>query len=511
MNLVPSTQSSESPQSQQGRRSKVRRWLSHAAIVVIGSLVITDCSVNPATGRRELSLVSEAQEIAMGREADPSIVAQFGLYPDEELQAYVQELGERLAAESERPNLPWTFRVLDDPLVNAFALPGGFIYVTRGIMAHLGSEAELVGVLGHEIGHVTARHGASQMSKGMLAQIGFGVGAVMVPRATQAIGGLAQGLTQLLFLKYGRDDERQADGLGVRYAMRTNYDPRELVGVFETLGRVSAAAGAGGTPGWAATHPAPENRKYLIDQQISSLGVPVDGLTIRESEYMGLLDGVTFGDDVRQGFFINERFYQPEMAFVMDFPKGWQTLNTRQRVAAMSPDGNALVDLTLAQGDTPQDAGNAFYELQGIAAKDNWRQLTRDFRGVARTFGVNNEQGAEVIEGRSHFVQDGNLVFQLLGYGQARPEKAIDWRAVDRSLLSMRRLSDRKLLSVQPMRVSLVTLDRPLAVSDLDRLGADVSNERLMLINRLDPDTVIPAGRTLKIVKGFNPANGLPR
>ena len=161
----------------------------------------------------------------MGKEADAQIPQQLGLYDDRELQDYVNDLGQRLAADSERPHLPWTFRVVDDDVVNAFALPGGFIYVTRGILSHMSDEAELAGVLGHEIGHVTARHSVNQMSKGMLAQIGLGVGSVLSPEVAN-LAGLAQTGLSLLFLKYGRDDERQADELAFRYGARADYDPR---------------------------------------------------------------------------------------------------------------------------------------------------------------------------------------------------------------------------------------------------------------------------------------------
>ena len=170
-----------------------------------------------------------------------------------------------------------------------------------------------------------------------------------------------------------------------------------------------------------------------------------------------------------------------------------------------------MVDLTLANGDSPQSAGDNFYQQQGIAAKSRWQRVSRNFRGVSRNFGVSDQQGSEVIEGASYFVQDGERIYQLLGYGQAQPQKAINWRAVDASLKSMRRLSDRKILSVQPMRVEMVRLDRALSVDDLSRLGADVPDQQLMLINRFDPGQTIPAGTTVKVPKGFNPARGLPR
>jgi predicted Zn-dependent protease len=167
---------------------------SRLTAVAAAVAAVIACATNPATGKKQLMLVSEAQEIAMGKEADQEAVAAYGLYPDPKVQAYVNELGQRLAAKSERPNLPWSFKVVDDPAVNAFALPGGYIYVTRGIMAHLRSEAELAGVVGHEIGHVTGRHSASQMSKQTLAMGGLVLGMAVKPELQQFAGLAQQGL-----------------------------------------------------------------------------------------------------------------------------------------------------------------------------------------------------------------------------------------------------------------------------------------------------------------------------
>ena len=177
---------------------------------------MTACATNPVTGKRELSFMSEAQEISVGRELDAQVRQEMGLYENDELQRYVQELGMRLARSSQRPNLPWSFAVLDSPAVNAFALPGGFIYITRGILPYLDNEAQLVGVLGHEIGHVTARHSAQQYTRGMGASLGVLVGSIFVPQI-RPFGDLAQGSIGVLFLKFGRDDELQADALGAEY------------------------------------------------------------------------------------------------------------------------------------------------------------------------------------------------------------------------------------------------------------------------------------------------------
>jgi predicted Zn-dependent protease len=225
--------------------------------------------MNPATGQNQLMLVSEAQEIQMGREYDPQVVASIGLYPDSAWQQYIQQLGSKIAATGERPDLPWTFRVVDDPAVNAFAVPGGFIYVTRGLLAHMGSEAELATVLGHEIGHVTARHTVSQMSNQQLAGLGLALASI-VSSDLERHAGIANAALGVLFLKYSRDDETEADDLGLRYMRRTNYDPRAMPEVFTLIERVGETQGEGGRlPEWLATHPSPANRRANISEQIA--------------------------------------------------------------------------------------------------------------------------------------------------------------------------------------------------------------------------------------------------
>ncbi len=163
--------------------------------------------------------MSEAQELQIGQESDVQVRQEMGVYDDPELQHYVESVGMRMTQSSQRPNLPWHFTIVDSPAVNAFALPGGYIYVTRGILAYLNDEAQMAGVLGHEIGHVTARHAAQQYSKATAAQFGLGLGAIFSPYARAASGAAQSGLG-LLFLKYSRDDELQADRLGAEYAAK---------------------------------------------------------------------------------------------------------------------------------------------------------------------------------------------------------------------------------------------------------------------------------------------------
>ena len=233
-----------------------RTVLAFPALLLAAGLVagpVASCARNPVTGKNELALVSEGQEIQMGQQAAQEVAQTIGFVEDPELQSYVANIGKRMAAKSERPNLPWEFHVVNDASVNAFALPGGHIYVTRGLLGSMNSEAELATVLGHEIGHVTARHSVQQISKAQLATLGLGIGSIVSSDIAQFAGLAGQGL-QVLFLKYGRDAENQADDLGFRYALGQNYDVREMANVFETLNRASQAGGQGGRlPEWLST------------------------------------------------------------------------------------------------------------------------------------------------------------------------------------------------------------------------------------------------------------------
>ncbi|MBW2451641.1 MAG: M48 family metalloprotease, partial [Deltaproteobacteria bacterium] len=172
------------------------------------------CAVNPVTGKHQLMLLTEQGEVDLGAQTDQSIVQQYGLYADGGLQSYLPSVGMPIARISHRPDLAWKFKVMDSPVVNAFAAPGGYIYVTRGLLASVNNEAELAGILGHEIGHVTARHSASQYSNMMLANVGLGVGKTLLGNYGAALGPLMDAGTGLLFLKFSRDNEREADSLG---------------------------------------------------------------------------------------------------------------------------------------------------------------------------------------------------------------------------------------------------------------------------------------------------------
>jgi predicted Zn-dependent protease len=478
----------------------LRLCLATAATTAVGA-----CAKNPATGDLQLSLVSEAQEIELGRGADPQIVAALGLYPDDDVQAYVQRIGKDLAASSERPDLPWTFRVLDTDVVNAFALPGGFIYVTRGLMAHLDNEAELAGVLGHEIGHVTARHSVERLSQAQLAGLGLGVGMIFAPRVEE-IGSAAEAGLGLLFLKFGRDDERESDDLGVRYMVRDGYDPREIVSVFETLGRVSQAEGQGAVPTWLATHPAPAERVARLKARVQEIAAGMPTRQVEREAYLAQIDGMTYGEDPRAGFFEGQTFHHPGMAFSIDLPSGWQTINEAQAVGAVSPAQDAVVQLSLSGRDSPRAAAEEFFAQQGLEAGAAWSEPVGGGDSVARTFRATDQQGTQ-LAGVVAFVEHGGQVFQILGIsaGGAWDERA---GAIAPALASFRPLTDPQLLRRGPDRIDVVELPERMTVAEFSRrYPSTVDVATVARINQVRPSTPISAGTELKRVVSAGPGD----
>jgi predicted Zn-dependent protease len=473
--------------------------LLYAAALTAG-LAAGACSVNPATGRRELMMIGEDQEIAMGREYDPQIVAEMGLVPDSALQRYVATLGSRMAAQSERPNLPWSFRVVDDPVVNAFAVPGGFIYVTRGILAHFNSEAQLVAVLGHEIGHVTARHSAAQMSRTQLAQVGLALGSAVSERFAQ-MAELGSAGVGVLFLKYGRDDETQADNLGLRYMRLTNHDVREMPGVYAMLASLSASSGGRSTPDWLSTHPAPEDRQARMQRAIAAIPRDSLGTIIERDGYLQRLNGMTYGPNPRQGYFVGQRFNHPDMRFTMTFPNGWATQNATQAVTAISANKDAMIQLTLSKEASADAALRAFTSREGLQAGTVTRPALRGFAGSASVPFAALVQ-ADTLRGTVMFVEHAGAVLQLIAYGPAGAWGS-QQAAAEAALRSFALLTDQAALNVQPQKVQIVRVDRAMTIQQMRAARASaLSAEQLALLNQVRVDETLPTGRSVKWVVG---------
>ncbi len=474
-------------------RGRTRAWAAASLTCVLAA----GCAVNPVTGRRQLALVSEAQEIQMGRQASQEVAQQLGLVENEALQQYVQRIGAQLAAESERPNLPWTFRVVDDPTPNAFALPGGFIFMTRGMMDLMDSEAELAAVLGHEIGHVTARHSVTQISRGQLAQIGLGLGSVLFPSAAQNLGGLAQTGMQLLFLSYGRDAERQADELGFRYALREGFEVREMDDIFATLMRIGQASGRSEIPSWLASHPAEPERIRAAQARADT--VTRTPLEVGRETYLARIDGLMYGENPRQGFFRGGVFLHPDLRFRIDFPQGWRTQNLPQAVNALAPQQDAVLQLTLAQAASSEDAARRFLSQQGLQPGQGGRQNINGNPAVVSYFQAQTQQG--VIAGMVGFIEHGGRVYQVLAYspGQAFRRYEPAFRQV---IGSFDEVSDPAVLNVRPNRVDIVRTTRQMTLAEFNRQHPSVIPlPELAILNQVeDAASILPAGQWKRVV-----------
>lgn len=446
-------------------------------------------------------LVSQEQELQMGRQQDEQIVESGTVYEDPGLQDYVQYLGSQLAASSERPDLPWTFRVLDDEIVNAFAAPGGFIYVTRGILGHLNSEAELATVLGHEIGHVTARHSANQISKQQLMGMGLAVGMILEP-GVAAWSDVAQAGLGLAALKFSRDDERQADKLGLRYMIGAGFDPYQAPEVFDMLNRVTRASDAGGIPSWASTHPQPENRTQLIEQRLVQLEPLPAGLTVDRRGYLQRLDGMVFGPNPREGFFEETLFRHPELAFRIEFPRGWKTHNAKDLVAAVSPKQDAAIVLGLAEGDQPYRAAEAFVREQGVRGERPKTGTINGLQAAWARFEVATGSTSEDLAGRALFVLHDDRVYRIVGYA---PRSLWSGYAstIEASMQTFARETDPGVLDMQPARIELVRVESETTLAELyRRQGSSRSLEEIALLNDLQPNARLARGDLVKMVTG---------
>ena len=351
------------------------------------ALLVIACSVNPVTGKKEIMFVGEEKEIAMGKGAHPSIMAQFGKYDDDKLQAFITEKGNEMAAVSHRSHLNYEFNVVDSPILNAFAVPGGYVYFTRGIMAHFNNEAEFAGVLGHEIGHVTARHSAKQQTQAQLGQIGL-IGAVVLSPTLASMGqSLSQGLG-LLMLKYGRDMESQSDRLGVEYSTKIGYNSSHMANFFKTLARMRAKSGQS-IPEFQSSHPDPINRFNNVHQLTSEwqqkLGVNASDLKVNRDSYLRMIDGLMFGEDPQEGYVESGYYYHPGLKFYFPIPRGWKLNNGKTQIQIGQPDGKALITMTIAFGEnlTLEQAAQQVVEQNKLTVRESQKVTINGLPAIA--------------------------------------------------------------------------------------------------------------------------------
>jgi predicted Zn-dependent protease len=471
-----------------------------AAAALGGALLSAACASNPVTGNREVSLISEAEELEIGRRGDAEIRREMGVYDDDDLQRYVSGIGERIAAVSHRPHLPWTFTVLDAPAVNAFALPGGFVYVTRGLLAHLGDEAELAGVLGHEVGHVTARHVSQQYTRSAGGSLAVLLASIFVP-GVQPFGDLANVGLGTLFLKYGRDDELESDRLGVEYATKAGWDPTGVPRFLETLSRLDAMSERG-VPNWLSTHPDPGSR-VVKAQPVAAQMAEGKATERHRDEYLRRVDGLTYGDDPAEGVVRGHQFLHPDLRIGVDFPEGWEVHNAPDRVVAQLDGEKALMVMqaaSLARGASLSDG--AARHMRGLGFKLE-SGLVDTVSGRDAFVGVytGKAKGVGDVRVRAAHVTIGRQVFMLAGVAPAAEFGRVD-AEFTRALASFRELSGSEAASVRPNRLGVYVARRGDSWQSIaQRAGKGlVTATRLALMNGFAVNVQPPAGTALKIV-----------
>lgn len=473
-----------------------------AAIMLLLYLLFNSCAKNPVTGKTDFMLMSKEQEIAMGRQSDPEILAFFGLYQDPKLQAFINEKGQQMAAISHRKDLKYEFKVVDSPVVNAFAVPGGYVYFTRGILAHFNNEAEFAGVLGHEIGHITARHSAKQYSNAQLAQIGLLAGSVISPEFAQ-VADIASTGVQLLFLKFGRDAESQSDKLGVEYSTKIGYDAQEMAGFFQTLDRMREQSGGGEVPTFLSTHPDPADREKKVAREAANWKKKTDAtqLKVNRDSYLRMIDGIVYGDDPKQGFVEHNVFYHPDLKFQFPVPSQWTLQNTPQQVQMAPADGRALMMLTLAQGGDLEAAAQRVLQQYQLRVVDSRRTDVNGLPAVVLVADQQQQQQEQGVRTLVYLIQHGQHIYSMIGASSLADFNGY-FQIFQNTMGGFSVLNDPDKLNRQPRRVRIKTVQQAGTLAQaLGNQGDQKKMDELATLNGMALSEPVEKGMLIKVIE----------
>ena len=471
-----------------------------SAILVLSLFFLAaSCAVNPVTGKQEISLISEQGEIELGASTDKEVRAQFGVYEDPSLNEYVQKVGMALVPHTHRPHLTYHFAVLDTPVVNAFAVPGGYIYVTRGILALMNSEAELAVVLAHELGHVNARHSVRKMSQMMLAQIGLVVGSALSETFAKAAGVAGVGV-QLLFLQFSRDDERQADQLGVEYTRKGQYNPAYMIDFFESLQTMGDLSGGQTLPGFLSTHPLTSER---IKNTQAMILADDNLLRYDQVPYFQKIDNMVYGNDPRQGYVEDNTFYHPQLRFSFSFPQGWKVQNNPTNVTLVAEDSNAAVILQAEQSQVEirDYAKKKASSIEGHTLLDEKSMTINGYVSYYQFLDI-PQQDKENLRMILSCIRKDQYIYSFASISTV--SQISQYEATFENIISsFRELTDSSYLNRKPRRVALVKADGKQSLQSILKQNGLNEDEwpRLAIMNGLKLDERPPAGRTIKIVK----------
>jgi predicted Zn-dependent protease len=475
--------------------------------ILVLFVVISGCSRNPVTGKKELSLMSEAQEISMGRSYDPQIVEQYGLYENKTLQAFINTKGKEMAAISHRPNLPYDFKILDSPVVNAFAVPGGYVYFTRGIMAHFNNEAEFAGVLGHEIGHITAKHSARQQTTQLLTQILF-IGGIMVSKDFREFADVAQQGIGLMFLKNSRSHETESDELGVEYSTKVGYDAKYMAGFFNTLKRLSGDEGR--LPTFLSTHPDPGDRFAKVNKLADAQQVNLDKskLKVNRDSYLAMIDGLMYGDDPKQGFVENFVFYHPELKFLFPIPNQWKFVNSPTQFQMAPADGKALMVLAMANGKTLEEAKNNTITENKLQVIESTGIKVNGYPAIALLSDmVPTDQSGQAtgtpLKVLTYLIEYNNLIYKFHGLS-AKDDFNSYFSSFQTTMKGFNKLTDSSKLNRQPTLIKITQTNKTASLREqLNDLKMPLNRHaELAILNGMMLTDNVNKGTKIKIFSG---------
>ncbi|MEZ5497819.1 MAG: M48 family metalloprotease [Steroidobacteraceae bacterium] len=483
-------------------------------LMLLTAVAVAGCATNPATGKQNVVLSSMKSERESARRAYEEIIKFYGAYEDQAVQDYINEIGQRVARQSDLPDEEWKFVVLDDESVNAFTTGGGYVYLHRGLLTHLNSEAEIASVIGHEIAHVTLRHPARRQSRGMLASI-LSVGAA-IATGSQAVAQMANIGAAAWVQGYGRESEAEADRYGLKYAAKAGYQPEAMARTFEMFKAQERferdrAREEGREPqiyhGVFSSHPAPDSRAFEAAKGAAAFqgGTPEGGWVENHDRYLRMLDGMPYGSSRAQGIVRENRFYHAGMGITLAFPRGWTVENMRDRLLAYTVNKDSVMQLT-SEVRPENKAPREFLleKLKGASLAGGEAISSNGMDGytlLARTGSpLDNGQGpvrwTVIYRDKSAFVFGG----ASKSANQGRPEADGLFVSVAQTLRS---LKPSEFPLAEPYRLKIRAADGP---QSIDQYASDVpvekyKKEELQLINGVYPDSNLKPGQLFKTVE----------
>lgn len=471
--------------------------------VFVSTQVVTGCSTNPATGENQFTaLMSPQQEVQVGAQEHKKILKQFGVYKDKELQEYVTRVGKKVVQYTERPEVHYQFFLLDSPVVNAFALPGGYIYMTRGLLALANSEAEMASVLAHETGHITARHSAERYSRSVVTSLG-----AMILSTAVGSAGVSEALgvgSNLYLSSYSRGQESQADSLGIRYLSRSGYTPTGMAGFLTNLqadtvlqARIDDKT-TSNTASYFSTHPATAERvRKTINEarQYAQQGI------VKHDPYLRMIDGMVYGDSAAQGFVRGNNFYHPDLGFKFSVPEGYKLKNKPSHIIASAKNGAAIIfDFSSNKEQTTPASfiRNTWMKGQNVTSAQNIIINGMD----AATASIKGSINGKAMNIRLIAIRWGEKQFARFQIAMPTNLSAAQMQVLKTTTYSFDRMSQKDKLRLKPYRIKLVTSRSGDSVGSLASRMAqkDHKEQRFRVLNGLKPNDKIIANRLYKVV-----------